>query len=185
MTAGDGPLLILILGPILTPLALLGLFCFLIQLGIKKGSNGLVIGSCIALYMVGAPAACMAPFLLQFPVPVRQSVVFTIWYIIMGVVWSFLAFSGLKYSDELMGKAMLVFSILWTFMLTGPLIIVWKWTTAAAFLMVVGLTALGYIVLGVLLKSREAARRRKESRYKRLLEEVDGQKAPWDDRPPF
>jgi len=169
-------------GIILFPLALLGLFCFLIQLGIKKGSNGLVIGSCLALYLVGAPAISMAPFFLQLPVSV--SLVFAIWYLVMGLVWLFLAFSGLKYSDELMGKVMLVLAILWTFLFALPLEVVWKWTTAAAFLTVFGLTALGYIVLGILLKSIEATRRRKESRYRRLLEEVDGQKAPWDDRPP-
>jgi len=177
MMPSDAPHLFL--APLLIPLGLLGLFCFLIHLGIRKDRDGLVIGSGIALIVIGAPIAYFSPFLLAFFL--EQKFLFTNWYIVMGIVWSFLAFSGLKYSDEPKGKAMLVFAILWTFLIPIPLIIVWEWSTAGAYLTVFGLTALGYMILGILLKSVKAAQERKEALHKRLQEEFDTrEKPPWE-----
>ncbi len=177
MIPSDAPHLFL--APLLIPLILLAFFCFLIHLGIRKDRDGLVIGSGIALIVIGAPIAYFSPFLLAFFL--EQEFLFTSWYLVMGIVWLFLAFFGLKHWDEPKGKALLVFAILWTFGLPIPLIVVWEWSTAGAYLTVFGLTALGYIILGILVKSVTAAKRRKETLYKRLQEEVDTrEKPPWE-----
>ena len=175
---GDGSQ-VLFWALVLIPLGLLALFCFLVQLGIKKDINWLVIGSGLGLAMIVAPAALFGASLLAFYV--ERTFLYTIVYGVMGLVWSFLAFQGLNHANERKGKALLAFSLLWAFWLPMPLEAVWNWSTAQAFLTVFGLAALGYIAVGILLKLTAGARARKEALYKRLTEEVDAsEKPPWE-----
>ena len=171
--------LVVSLALLLVPPGLVALFCLLIYIGIRRNSNGLVIGSGLGLTLIGAPAALFGgAVVLFFP---DQAFLCKVWFIPMGLVWAFLAFQGLNHANEQKGKALLAFSLLWAFWLPMPLEAVWKWSTPAAYLMVYGLAALGYIILGILVKLTEAARVRKEALYKLLMEEVDTQEKPsWD-----
>jgi len=167
------------LAPLLIALGLMALFCFLIRLGIKKDINWLVIGSGLGLAVIVAPGALFGASLLAFFV--ERTFLYTIVYVVMGLVWSFLAFHGLDHANERKGKALLAFSLLWAFWLSMPLEVVWKWSTTRAFLTVYSLAALGYVILGILLKLTAGARARKEALYKLLVEEVDTrEKPPWE-----
>ena len=164
---------------LLTSPALLGLLCFLIHIGVKRDCYGLVIGSGLGLTVIVAPAALFGASLLAFYV--ERTLLYTILYVVMGLVWSFLAFHGLNHANERKGKALLVFSLLWAFWLPMPLEVVSKWSTSEAFLVVFSLAAVGYVVLGILIKLIRGAQRQKEALHKRLLEEVDTrEKPPWE-----
>ena len=178
MTPSDAPHIFM--GCILIPLGLLGFFCFLIHIGIRKDNDALAIGSGLALIMIGLPAIFLAPGYLGFFL--ERTFLLTCWYIVMGIVWLFLAFFGLKRSDERKGKALIIFAIIWTFPMTFPLTAEWEWSTAKAYLTVFGLTALGYVILGVILKSQKAAKAKEEALYTRLQDEIDTRdKPPWEE----
>ena len=153
----------------------------------------LVIGlrrdSVVLIVMGGAwfllPAGFAAIILTTFAVPAfttaSVSRVLGMWYVLVGGIWALLAFFGFKHLDTGKGKALVVFAILWSFVLPMPLVGICRWQTGNAFLTTFGLTALGYIIIGVILKSAKAAKARKETLYKLLLEKVDTEgKPPWE-----
>jgi len=56
-----------------------------------------------------------------------------------------------------------------------------RWQTGNAFLTTFGLTALGYIIIGIMLKWAKAAKKRKETRYSRMLDDVGTpERPPWE-----
>ncbi|MBN2209172.1 MAG: hypothetical protein JW759_07740 [Candidatus Coatesbacteria bacterium] len=172
--------LIVFLAILLVPPGLLALFCFLIHVGMRRDSYGLVMGSVIGLFLFGAPAAFFGPALLAFFV--RRTLTYVFWYAGMGLVWAFLSFQGFRHTNERKGKELLVSSLLWVFLLPQPLELAWKWSTRDAYLAVFGLAALGYIVLGILVKLTRAAQAKEVIRHKRMMSEVDArEKPPWEE----
>lgn len=165
--------------PLLFPPGWLGLVCLFIYIDIKTGYplNWFLIQNGAGL-AIGGPVACYCASMLTLYM--QKTFLFTYWFVMMGLVWAFLAFQGLNHADDPKGKALVVFSILWTFLIPLPPALLWQWSTAQALLPVFVLAGLGYIVLDILVKHRSGAKARKEAFYEHVMQEIDAAEPPWE-----
>ncbi|MBN1593022.1 MAG: hypothetical protein JW941_07240 [Candidatus Coatesbacteria bacterium] len=144
---------------VLLPLGLLAFLCILIYLGIRNGKDSLIIIPGLVLIFVGLPVVFVAPGFLGFFLD--RTTLYTCWYIVMAAVWLFLAYFGLRRWDESRSRILLLFAIIWTFPTAYPLRAHWNWPAAKAYFLVFGVSAAGYILVGMIVKAIENTERLK------------------------
>ena len=132
-----------------------------------------VVGPVLAL---GVFAALM--FLPMFLPP---EVVLAILFSIVLIIWAMLGCLAFKHKEELVGKGLFFLAVVWSGVLSLPLIGFLRWGIAEALLTPMGISALALVSWGLIMRQARAAKARKEAFYKRMLEDAEPrEKPPWE-----
>jgi len=96
-------------------------------------------------------------------------------------IWLTLAFQAFKRRERLAGKVLFGLAMIWSGVLSIPLILLFDWEPVEAVLTVLGISACALLLCGVSLKLVNDAKARKEARYRRVIGEVDSAESlPWE-----
>jgi len=134
-----------------------------------------ILAAVLPVLVVGV--SCAILFLPMFLPP---EVVLAILFSIVLIIWFTLAFLAFKHKEELVGKGLFFLAVVWSGVLSLPLI-AQGWRIADAVLTPMGVSALALVLWGLIMRQAKAAKARKEAFYNRMLEASEPrEKPPWE-----
>ena len=136
-----------------------------------------LVGSRLILGVV-IPMLILAVFAALFFLPPETALAILV--SIAVIIWATLAFLAFKHKEKLVGKALFVLAMVWSGVLSIPLILFCSWEITDAILTALGLSGLGLVSWGFILKQARVAKARKETFYRNVLEDIDShEQPPW------
>ena len=79
-----------------------------------------------------------------------------------------------------MAKALFFLGVVWSGILSAPLIVILGWNPAGTLASALALCIMGFVLWSMVSKVSAAAKARKEAFHEQIIKDIDSQRPPWE-----